>query len=46
MYGNLGYFHLERGDRPMAVELFSEALAIDATTEAAKAGLEQAQAVR
>ena len=46
VYVNLGYFHLERGDRPMAVEFFSEALAIDATTEAAKAGLEQAQGMR
>jgi Flp pilus assembly protein TadD len=39
VYVNLGYLRLGRGDQEGAAELFAEALAIDATSEAAKKAL-------
>jgi Flp pilus assembly protein TadD len=42
-YVNLGNLHLERGDRALAADLFSEALAIDNTSEAARRGLVEAR---
>ena len=39
VYVNLGYLRLARGDQQAAAEFFAEALAIDATTEAARRGL-------
>jgi spermidine synthase len=43
VYVNLGYVHLERGDPATAVDLFSEGLAIDATSEAAREGMMKAR---
>ena len=43
VYVNLGYLNLERGNPATAVELFSEALTIDATSETARQGLENAR---
>ena len=44
VYVNLGYLNLERGDPAAATGFFSEALAIDATAEAARRGLAAARA--
>jgi spermidine synthase len=45
VYVNLGYLRLARGDRAAAAEFFAEALAIDATTEAARRGLAELRGV-
>lgn len=44
VYVNLGYLHLERGEPAAAAEFFSEALAIDTTSEAARGGLADTRA--
>jgi tetratricopeptide (TPR) repeat protein len=44
VYVNLGYLRLESGEPASAAEFFSEALAIDTTSEAARRGLADARA--
>jgi spermidine synthase len=44
VYVNLGYLNLEKGDAAAAAEFFSEALAIDPTSEAARQRLAEARA--
>lgn len=46
VYVNLAYLRVERGDEAAAAQLFSEALAIDTTSEAARRGLADAQAAQ
>ena len=44
VYVNLAYLRVERGDAAAAAQLFSEALAIDTTSETARQGLANARA--
>ena len=46
VYVNLGYMYVERGDVAAAAGFFSEALAIDTTSEAARRGLADARAAQ
>lgn len=44
VYVNLAYLRVERGEAAAAAQLFSEALAIDTTSETARQGLASARA--
>lgn len=46
VYVNLGYLRVARGDPAAAAQFFSEALAIDTTSEAARRGLADARAAQ
>jgi spermidine synthase len=46
VYVNLGHVHLERGNAAAAAQFFTEALAIDTRSEAARSGLSTARAAQ